>query len=60
MEFTEDEKQFCYMLNNYLTMYGLGNRQVMDDIVECTTHLLTMLLDKGMLDLQPGAVGDKL
>lgn len=57
--FTKDEKAFCYMLNQYLTMYELGNRQVTDDIVECTTHLLTLLLDKGMLQLEPQAPNRK-
>lgn len=48
-EFTKDEKEFCYMLNNYLTKYGLGHRNIIDDIVECSTHLLEMLTDKKLI-----------
>jgi hypothetical protein len=47
--FDKYDNAFCNMLNQYLTLQGMGHNHI-DDILDCTTHLLCMLQEKGIYD----------
>lgn len=49
MTFTEDEKRICHMLTGYITMYNMGSAHYAPDIVELSTQVQEMLMDKGLV-----------
>jgi hypothetical protein len=49
MKFTENEKAICLMLTQYITLYNLGFTNHAPDIVELSTQVQEMLIDKGLI-----------
>ena len=49
MKFTENEKAICLMLTQYITLYNLGFTNHAPDIVELSTQVQEILMDKGLI-----------
>ena len=49
MEFTDEEKAVCKKLTYCITLYNLGFVNHAPDIVELSTQVQEMLMDKGFI-----------
>jgi hypothetical protein len=47
--FNEQEKAVCLMLTQHITLYNLGFINHAPDIVELSTQVQEMLVDKGLI-----------
>lgn len=49
MTFTDDEKAICTALTHYITLYNMGSEEHIHAIVELSTQVQEILMEKGLI-----------